>query len=258
MNSSGDSISREWVQRNLQRVRERIGGATAKSGRPAESVALIAVTKYFPGIDMITMLQELGVTHIGESRVLDAERKFKELLAANLQNKKNLDPCSVNWHMIGHLQTNKSEKAVRVFNIIHSIDSVRAAEAINTEVNQLASSPQPALLRQIFLQVNIAKDINKYGLEPTVEDVTALLKICSEFERLNVVGLMTMAPFSENPERTSRPIFKRLRELFEEANARKAYRQPLSELSMGMTQDYWIGIEEGATMVRIGSALYEE
>ena len=104
----------------------------------------------------------------------------------------------------------------------------------------------------------MAREHTKFGLEPTIEDVTALLKICSEFERLNVVGLVTMAPFADNPEPTSRPAFKKLRELLEEANARKAYRQPLTELSMGMTLDYWIGIEEGSTMVRIGSALYEQ
>ena len=139
---SGDSISRETLTHNLQRVRERIGAAAVKSGRTPDAVALIAVTKYFHAVGVIKALAEMGVRHIGESRVLDAERKFKELLAANLQSKKNFDPYSINWHMIGHLQTNKSEKAVRVYHSIHSIDSVRAAEAVNAEVNQLASGSQ--------------------------------------------------------------------------------------------------------------------
>jgi hypothetical protein len=238
MTSFGDTISRETLERNLKQVRERIAYAATRNSRQPESVALIAVTKYFPGVNMLTLLHELGIAHIGESRVLDADRKFKELYAAHQKDKKSLDPTALNWHMIGHLQTNKSERAVRVFHTLHSVDSVRSAEAVNTEVNQLASGPRPALLRQILLQINVAREGSKYGLEPTVDDITALLKICSEFQHLNVVGLMTMTPLSDDPSKT--------------------YRQPLIELSMGMTQDYAIAVEEGSTMVRVGSALYQE
>ena len=158
--------------------------------------------------------------------------------------------------MIGHLQTNKADKAVRIFHVMHSVDSVRVAETLNAEVNRLSSGPRPAQMRDLLLEVNVARDAKKHGLEPTIEEVTAMLRLCSEFERLTVVGLMAMAPHSDNPETDARPVFKRLRELLEEANARKAYRQPLSELSMGMTQDFPIAIEEGATMVRVGSALF--
>jgi len=255
MNTPGDSISREALERNLQHIRERIALAAAKSGRAPDAVALIAVTKY-AGINEIRTLMELGVTQIGESRIQDAEQKFRELYTAHLNDPRAPDPSAVNWHLIGHLQTNKADKAARIFHVMHSIDSVRVAETLNAEVNRLSTGPRPAQMRDLLLEVNVARDAKKHGLAPTIEEVTALLKLCSEFERLTVVGLMAMAPHSDEPETVARPVFKRLRELLEEANARKAYRQPLSELSMGMTQDFSIAIEEGATMVRVGSALF--
>lgn len=256
MKPSGDAISPESIARNLQRIRANIGAAAVKRGRTPESVALIAVTKYSGAAEMRTLM-DLGVTHVGESRVQDAERKFKELYTAHHAAKDKHDPAAINWHLIGHLQTNKADKAVRIFHAMHSIDSVRVAEAVNDEVNHLANGPQRALLQQLLLEVNVSRDPKKFGLEPTFEEISSLLKLCSEFENLTVVGLMTMAPHGDKPEVTSRPVFKRLKELFQEANARKSYRQPLTELSMGMTQDYAIAIEEGATMVRIGSALFE-
>ncbi len=193
MNSSGDAISPEAIARNLQRIRNTIGAAASKSGRSRESVALIAVTKY-SGVAEMRTLMDLGITHVGESRIQDAERKFKELYTANQQKQDAHDPASINWHLIGHLQTNKADKAVRIFHAAHSIDSVRVAEAVNDEVNHLSAGPQRALLQQLLLEVNVSRDSKKFGLDPTIEDVTSLLKLCSEFEHLTVVGLMAMAP----------------------------------------------------------------
>jgi len=218
-------------------------------------VALIAVTKYV-GVEQIQALIDLGVTNIGESRVQDAEDKFKTLLAANPQVGSRHDPYRINWHMIGHLQTNKAGKAAQIFHTVHSIDSVRIVETLNTELNRTGASAMPVLLHQVLLEVNVQQDHKKHGLEPKIADIVALLKLCSEYDRMTVVGLMCMAPHAQQPELTSRRVFRQLRDLLQEANERRAYRLPLTELSMGMTQDYAIAVEEGSTMVRVGSGLF--
>ena len=253
---SGDAISVESLARNLKHVRERITQAAGKSGRQPEAVQLIAVTKY-AGAGQIEALQGMGVTNIGESRVQDAERKFATMLAANSKSGGKSDPYALNWHMIGHLQSNKADKAARIFHVVHSLDSVRLAEVLNQELSRPPNPAHPTLLHQVLLEVNVAEDAKKYGLEPKIEELCGLLKLCAEFDRMTVVGLMTMAPHSVHPEKTSRPVFKRLKDLLQECNERHAYRAPLTELSMGMTQDYAIAVEEGATMVRVGSALFQ-
>jgi pyridoxal phosphate enzyme (YggS family) len=251
---SGDAISRETLERNLQRVRSRIASSAAKSGRSPDAVQLIAVTKYAE-IEQIKDLMSMGVTNIGEARVQDAEFKFKTMLAAAPQGGA-FDPYAINWHLIGHLQTNKADKAVRIFHAVHSVDSVRLAEVLQHELSRTASHAHPTLLHQVLLEVNVAQDAKKYGLDPKIDEICAVLKLCSELDRMTVIGLMCMAPHSENPEATSRQVFRRLRNLRDEANERHAYKLPLTELSMGMTQDYAIAVEEGATMVRVGSALF--
>lgn len=254
MNPSGDAISRETLERNLRRVRERIAHAAAKSGRSPDAVQLIAVTKY-ADIEQIKELMSMGVTNIGESRVQDAEFKFKTMLAA-APTGGPFDPYRINWHLIGHLQTNKADKAVRIFHALHSVDSVRLAEVLQHELARAPNAAHPALLHQVLLEVNVAQDAKKYGLEPKIDEICALLRLCSELDRMTVIGLMCMAPHSDDPEATSRRVFRRLKDLRDEANERHAYRLPLTELSMGMTQDYAIAVEEGATMVRVGSALF--
>jgi PLP dependent protein len=252
----GDAFSTETLEQNLRRIRDRIAQAAAKSGRSPDAVAMIAVTKYV-GVEQIQTLIDLGVNNIGESRVQEAEEKFKTLLAANSQVGSRYDPYSINWHMIGHLQTNKASKATQIFHTFHSMDSVRIAETLNTELGRTSVSAMPILLHQVLLEVNVQQDHKKHGLEPKIGDIVSLLKLCSEFDRMTVVGLMCMAPHSQNPEATSRRIFRQLRDLLQEANERRAYRLPLTELSMGMTQDYAIAVEEGSTMVRVGTALFQ-
>ncbi|MGD0091293.1 MAG: YggS family pyridoxal phosphate-dependent enzyme [Planctomycetota bacterium] len=153
---------------------------------------------------------------------------------------------------MGHLQTNKADKAAGLFQAVHTVDSLRVAQALNKE--RLKRSLPPLLC---LLEVNVAGEAQKFGLPPALAEAGELLRQCAELAGLKLAGLMCMAPYTERPEATSRPVFRRLRELLAEANAKGCYPTPLTELSMGMSQDYAIAIEEGATMVRVGTALFE-
>jgi pyridoxal phosphate enzyme (YggS family) len=239
---SKSPIPREAIQRNLACVRDSIAKAAQKSGRDPNAIKLIAVTKYV-GLPEIEALYAMGVRDFGESRIQDAEKKARALHLEGIR-----------WHLIGHLQTNKADKAVEIFSTIHSIDSARVAQALEKESgkSKAATTPLPCLI-----EVNVAGEANKYGLKPDLSEIEAALRVCAGLKHLSVRGLMCMAPYADNPEPTSRPVFRRLRELMGEINSKQIYPQPLTELSMGMTQDYTIAIEEGATMVRIGSALFE-
>ena len=246
MRKTGDSIPEERIARNLATVRARMGEAAAKAARDPGSVTLVGVTKYATN-DETAALIRLGVVDLGESRVQDSERKIEALPAGSLR-----------WHLIGHLQTNKAGKAVSLFHTIHSIDSPRVALELDKEARKIAAQrTSPEFSIRGLIEINAAREESKYGLSPEKEALVELLKKCGELRHLRIVGLMAMAPYAENPEPVSRPVFKRMRELLEEANASKVYPLPLTELSMGMTQDYEIAIAEGATMVRIGSALFE-
>lgn len=243
MERSSEEIPAERIASNLARVRNQMGEAAAKAGRGAESVKLVAVTKYV-GLSAIRSLYDLGVRDFGESRVQEMEKKLK----GGMGDGEN----DARWHLIGHLQTNKADKAVKLFDFMHALDSNRVAEALNKERAKTALGPLPCMI-----EVNVAGEANKYGLGPQSSAIIELLKQCAGLSAIRIAGLMCMAPYAENPEPTSRPVFKKLRELFEQANASGAYPAPLTELSMGMTQDFSIAIEEGATLVRVGSALFE-
>jgi pyridoxal phosphate enzyme (YggS family) len=235
------TVPPEKLARNLATVRERIKAALAKAGRPADSAKLVAVTKYVDA-ETVRALSQLGVACVCEARVQDAQKKVALL-----------QPPKFNWHLIGHLQTNKAPEAVRLFQMVHSVDSLRVAEALDKERRKIQGAPALPCL----LEVNVAGEESKFGLQPEIETLKNLLEACKGLSGLRIAGLMTMAPYSENPEETSRPVFKQLRQLRESLNALNCYSQPLTELSMGMTQDYEIAIEEGATLVRVGSALFE-
>lgn len=232
-------VARDVIERNLAKVRDRIAGAASRAKRTPADVRLIAVTKYVSPAE-VKMLIELGVSEIGENRIQEAETK-KETLS--------LFPGAC-FHLIGHLQTNKADKAVRLFNFIHSIDSERIASALNKEAQKAGVPAIPCLL-----EVNVAGEANKFGIPPDESAIAQLVERSKSLLGLKVTGLMAMAPFAENPEPTSRPVFRRLRELRDAVALRTG--TPLPELSMGMTQDFEIAIEEGATMVRVGSALFE-
>jgi pyridoxal phosphate enzyme (YggS family) len=216
---------------NLRRIRERIDSAAARVGRPAGQVRLVAVTKSV-GAPIVEALLALGVADIGESRVQDAHRKASDVRRP------------ARWHLIGHLQTNKVKKALDIFQVIHSVDSLRLARAVDSEAGRRG------MRVPVFFEVNVSGEATKGGFAPDAlrEAFPALL----EFSALEPLGLMTMAPLAPESE-ASRAPFRALRELRDSLTSFA----PLAELSMGMSQDFEVAVEEGATCVRIGTALFE-
>ncbi len=222
------------LARNLADVRRRMAAACARAGRDANEVTLVAVTKTV-GVEAIRALRDLGVGDVGENRVQDAGEK-RDALGGDL---------GLRWHLIGHLQTNKARHALRLFSMVHSVDSVHLAEDL--ERRAAAEGRQVPVL----VQCNVSGEETKFGVAPA--DLLRLVEGIAALARVQLEGLMTMAPFGEDPE-ASRPVFAALRELA--AKARAASGLPLPHLSMGMTQDFEVAIEEGATLVRIGTALF--
>lgn len=220
-------MSPPTIASRLENVRRRIAAACERSGRSPDGVTLIAVSKGFPPTAM-REAAAAGVTHLGENRVQEAQAKIPELGGL----------AGVTWHMIGHLQTNKVKAALGLFDIIHSVDSLRLAEAISRR----ADRPAP-----VFLEVNVAADPKKYGFSE--EALSRDFPAVSRLPNLDVSGLMTVAPLTRDPEE-ARPVFRRLRQAAADLG--------LPGLSMGMTDDFEVAIEEGATHVRVGRAIFGE
>jgi PLP dependent protein len=219
---------------NIQTVQARIRAACERAGRDPASVALLAVAKTHPA-DAVQAAVACGLTWFGENKVQEAKAKIP------------LCPGKLRWHLVGHLQTNKARDAVEWFEMIQSVDSLRLAEEINKRAEQ--ASKRMAVL----LEVNLAGEASKFGYAP--ERLLAELKDLNALPRLEIHGLMTVPPWSPVAENV-RPHFRRLRELKERAEA--VLGAPLPQLSMGMTGDFEVGIEEGATIVRIGTAIFGE
>ena len=233
------TVDPERIARNLSDVRSRIESACRRVGRPADSTTLVAVTKTV-GLDEILALSVLGVTDFGENRVRELARKSA-----------SLPHLSCRWHMIGHLQRNKVKSLLPHATIVHSLESDRLADVLSRRAAEMD------LEIDVLIEVNVAGEEAKYGVTP--EDAAALADKVAALPALDLRGLMTMAPFlgaggPESPEEL-RPLFARLRELAETL-AKNLPENSMSELSMGMTQDFEVAIEEGATLVRIGSALF--
>lgn len=231
-------MSNEFRQRlieNLRLVRDQIGAACQRAGRSADQVRLIAVTKYAE-LDWVRELVELGVKDLGESRPQQLVKRAQDL------------PNLVCWHMIGHVQTNKADDVLAVASLIHSVDSVRL-------FNHLAKSAQRRNHRQrILLEVNVSNEASKDGFN--VDELLSAWPRLQECESLQIAGLMTMAPADADAE-AARPVFRRLRELRDRLRIQSGGRWELNELSIGMSGDFPVAIEEGATLVRIGSRLFE-
>jgi hypothetical protein len=224
------------VAANLESVRRRMAEAARRSGRTAEAVRLVAVTKTV-GPETIRVLTAAGHRDIGENRAQQIRDRAAELA--------DLD---VRWHMIGHLQRNKVKYVVPRCAMIHSLDSARLAEEISKRAR---AADQTATC---LLEVNVSGEEAKWGVPP--EEAPALATQAAALPGVHLAGLMAMAPFTDDPE-TTRPVFAALRELRERINREADLAEPLAELSMGMTQDFEVAIEEGATIVRVGSALFE-
>lgn len=216
------------VRENLARVKERIKTASERRNRDPAGIKLVVVTKEAE-TDQIREIVEAGATDIGENRVKDALLK-KELFDSHV----------LTWHMIGHLQSKKAKAAVKIFSIIHSVDTVKLAYIIDTEAKKNNK------VQDILVEVNTSGEESKFGVKPG--ELGKFLEETGSLKHINIRGLMTMAPLADEAE-IARPYFKKLKELADK------YR--LKELSMGMTQDFEVAIEEGATMVRIGSAIFK-
>ncbi|MDQ0192565.1 pyridoxal phosphate enzyme (YggS family) [Paenibacillus wynnii] len=221
------------LQERIAGVNERIQQACKASGRNPSDVHVIAVTKYV-SLNMVASVLEASMEHIGESRWQDAESKWEALGDQGI------------WHFIGHLQTNKVRDVIGKFQYIHSLDRLSLAQELQRKAKTAGIDVN------VFLQVNISGEDSKYGLTP--EEVPDFLRSISDLDHVKVIGLMTMAPFEEDPELT-RPVFRGLRELRDELNQQALTPQPILELSMGMSNDFEVAIEEGSTWVRLGTVL---
>jgi len=222
------------IRENLERVKERIVAACNKVGRSPDEVKIVAATKTVPP-ERIREAIKAGIKIIGENRVQEAERKILELKDENVE-----------WHMIGYLQKNKVNKALRLFKMIQSVTSVDLARKINNSCGR-NNQKMPCLL-----EINIGKEPTKAGF--LEDELFENLEELSKMPNLEIKGLMAIPPFLE-PEEV-RPYFVKLREIMEKINEMKISNMHLTELSMGMSHDFEVAIEEGATMVRIGTAIF--
>jgi pyridoxal phosphate enzyme (YggS family) len=232
-----DSLLETTLKRNVEAVEERIRAACRKVGQRRENITLVAVTKNAPDA-VLPILPRLGILDLGENRPQELWRKAA--LTA--------DQPTIRWHLIGHLQRNKIDRTVPLVRLIHSVDSLRLLEALDE-----AAAGQSARL-PVLLEVNTSAEPTKMGFSP--QEVPALAEQLRTLKALRVDGLMTMAAFEEDPE-DCRPCFVRLRELRDLLCRDLAGRHPMARLSMGMSNDFEVAVEEGATHVRIGSALFE-
>jgi pyridoxal phosphate enzyme (YggS family) len=217
---------------NLDSIQQRIHAACERAGREPSSVMLLGVTKGQPP-EAVSEAGQLGLTFFGENKIQEAKAKIP------------LCPGKLRWHFIGHLQTNKCRDAVELFEMIQSVDSLNVAQEISKRADQ-AGKTMP-----ILLEVNLAGEASKFGYAP--DKLETELSQINALPRLEVHGLMTVPPYSPNGENV-RPMFRQLRELKERAE--QALGAPLPHLSMGMSGDFEVAIEEGATIVRVGTALF--
>ena len=222
------------LQENLSRLEERIENACKRAGRKRDEVTLIAVTKTHP-VEVIQEAYDLGIRDFGENRVQELLKK-KEFFV----NLPNHEPRYLRWHLIGHLQSNKAKYIAPFIHCVHSIDSIETAKELSKRAEQHSRTID------VLLEINVAGEATKEGIA-TSEAPELLRHIFEEATSLRVLGLMTVAPFEDDPEHV-RPYFRELRALRDKLG--------LQELSMGMTNDFEVAIEEGATMIRIGSGIF--
>ena len=231
------TINSELLEK-IKNIYRKISSAALRSGRNPFDVKLIAVTKTVDP-QRIKEAIGLGLRVFGENRVQEAKEKISNLSCI-------VPDCKLEWHMIGHLQKNKARAAVRLFDVIHSVDSAGLAEELN------ACAVREGKIQRVLIEVKLSGEETKYGVSK--KDLMNLIEVVSGMKNLNLEGLMTLPPFFDEPE-AARPFFRELRELRDKAESR-GYSLP--ELSMGMTNDFESAILEGATMVRIGTGIFGE
>jgi len=234
----------------LKRVRERMNSACERSGRRPEDVQLVAVTKTVE-IDVIRRAIETGLQDLAENRV-QALVKRAGMVHEHLTRRRKIEragaPPDPRWHMVGHLQRNKTRHLLPWVHTVHSLDSLRLAEEISAEATRIGKTVP------LLIEVNAAGEKSKFGI--AVGATSHFAEHIASLPGIKIVGLMTMAPLVEDP-RKAQPHFRRLREVFEDMQAERVVGPEFRELSMGMSNDFEVAIEEGATMVRIGRALFD-
>lgn len=224
------------LESNLQEVERKILEACEKAGRAREDITLIAVSKTKP-VPMLKEIYDLGIRDFGENKVQELTDKAPQL------------PNDLRWHMIGHLQRNKVKQVIDKAVLIHSVDSVRLAKAIEAE------AAKKDIIVQILLEVNVAEEDSKFGLK--VNEVLPAIEEIAAMPHVRIKGLMTIAPFVENPEE-NRTVFAQLQKLSVDIAEKNIDNVSVDILSMGMTNDYQVAIEEGATMIRVGTGIFGE
>jgi pyridoxal phosphate enzyme (YggS family) len=220
------------IAESLERVRDQIAQAVAKAGRSVDDVELVAISKTHEA-DKVREAIDAEQTLFGESRVQEARVKIPEL------------PSSIRWHFVGHLQKNKIRQALPLFELIHGVDSLALAQ----DINRIAE--EDGLHPRVLFEVNVAGEGSKFGFRP--EQLRAEMESLLALPRLSILGLMTIPPIAEEPE-SSRKYFVQLREFRDQVQTE--FRVDLAQLSMGMTQDFAVAVEEGATLVRVGTAIF--
>lgn len=234
------------IEQNIETIRKKIRAASQSTHASGSEIIIVCVTKHRT-CDEIFQALDAGITHLGENRLQEAEEKIDALRGYLRQNN-----IQGRIHMIGHLQTNKAAKAVRLFDMIQSVDSLKLCQKIND------CSLADNRLSEVLVEVNVSGEASKFGV--SVDELISFLKKANEFNSIFVRGLMTMAPLNEEPQ-AARPYFRALRQVRDQVNAIKKEgalsRISMDFLSMGMSQDFEVAVEEGANMVRIGTAIFE-
>jgi PLP dependent protein len=226
------------ISENISAVRERIQEAARRAGRTPDQVTLMAVSKTQPP-ERIRDAYDSGLRVFGENRLQEFAAK-----AASLQDLHNTE-----WHMIGHLQTNKAAKTLELFHAVDSVDSLKLAEKLDAAARKIGKK------LDVLIEINIGGEAAKSGIVPDSEELEKLLIAAPRFEALVFRGLMTVPPFTDDPE-NARPYFRKLRELRDKIADRRMPAMTMDQLSMGMSHDFEIGIEEGSTCVRVGTAIF--
>jgi len=223
------------VSDNFREINRRINDACSRSGREPDEITLVCVTKEASLSNILEAIKD-GITNIGENRVQDALIKYNSLKESN-----------ISWHMIGHLQRNKVKDALKIFGLIHSVDSLRLAIEINKEAIKQGK------VVDVLAQVNTSGEASKFGIRPG--EILKLVGEIAALSNVKLLGLMAMAPMAERSEE-SRPYYKKLKKIFDEINT-KIPALKMKYLSMGMSQDFEIAIEEGANIIRVGRAIFK-
>lgn len=235
------------IKDNILKVREHISLVCSRINRNPKEITVIAVSKDRTS-EQIRQVIEAGIVDIGENRVQEAHDKFYALhLPAGQPGNTQYAGRKIKWHLVGHLQTNKVKEAVKIFDLIHSVDSLRLAYEIDKHAAKINK------VQDILLEVRTSPEATKFGFKP--EETAAAINEIAKFKNINTKGLMTIAPMVDVPEK-SRPYFRTLREFMETINVRRDAHNAIRILSMGMSDDFEIAIEEGANMVRLGRAIF--